>query len=147
VRVGRYGCPRFPRLRGCQHTERAGIADIRCRRREVGVVQHVGKRRLEAHMPVFPVDEELRQPTADCDRARRFEDSNARIPSPSSIEGRVRKSIDVEVRAFDPRSETLGIRSGRTNRTVFSWIRVGLVIGYAVGRGQVRPGFQQRDGV
>src|ERR1700728_5103141 len=58
------------------------------------------------------------------------------------------KSIEIEVIA---RRTVGGNRIANLvrpyNRSVSSWIRIGLVVGYAVGRSQVWPCFEQRDRV
>src|SRR6202042_2675171 len=109
---------------------------------------HVGEGRFEAQAPVLPDCDEFRQPSTDCNSAGCFENSDASIANPSRIERGVRKRVEVEViarRAIG--GNWIADPVGTNNRSVASWIRVGLVSGYAVSRGQVRPCFQQRDRV
>jgi len=110
------------------------------------MVQHVGEGRFEAQTPVLPDRDEFRQPSTDCNSAGCFEDSDASIANPSRIERSVGKRVEVEIiarRAIGRNWIADPVRPN--NRSVSSWICVGLVSGYAVSRSQVRPRFQQRD--
>jgi hypothetical protein len=138
----------FRRLRGRKHTKRARIVDVRSWRRIVRMVQHVSEGRFEAYAPLLPIDEDLGKASADSDCAGRFKASNAGVADPASASRSVREGPDVEVIAWRTmRRNRIANPVWPNNRSIPRGVRVGLVIGDAVGWGQIRPGFEQRDGI
>ena len=78
----------------------------------------------------------------------RLQSPDAGIGNPSRVERSVGKRVEVEViarRAVDGNRIANPVRPN--NRPVSGRVRIGLVSGYAAGRGEVRPCFQQRDRV
>ena len=66
-------------LRRCEHTECTRVADVRGGGSEVGVIQHVGKRRFKPHLQVVVDTEDFRQPGVDRDGSRALEAADRRI--------------------------------------------------------------------
>ena len=107
------------------------------------MVQHVGKRRFEAQMQALPDSDYLRQTRTDCNSAGCLKAADSCIPNSPCIQRRRCKRVEVEIVAPRTVSWNWIADSIRTNdRTVCFRIRVGLVIGHAVGRGQIRPCLQ-----
>lgn len=83
-------------LRSAEDTERR-VVNLRGRRSEVGVIEHVGECGLEPHSDSLRDVEHLGETQASCDRARSLQGADSGVAEASGASGRGRKCGQVEV--------------------------------------------------
>ena len=87
----------FCRLRSAQDAEGRRNIDLRCRRSEVSVVKHVGKRRLEAHSYCLCDAEDFGEAEAGRDCAGALQDTNSGVAKASGTGRSRRECCEIEV--------------------------------------------------
>ena len=134
------------RLRRAQDAEGCRHIDLRDRRSEVGVVEHICKCGFEAHSYSFRNLEDFGETEAGRNRAWSLEDADSGVAETAGTGRRGRKGGEVEV--LCARLSLIEIRRdlvGTQVSAAIDHVGVGLIVGIADARCEPRTGFKPSD--